>query len=89
MVSYQQATKGMPKLLFSPRSEAGALAREVRTPSSPTLSKMYDRAPPSPTLRRHFPRKSQDRSEVCVLPDPWSLGPLTLDLNLILDDAQC
>ncbi|KAI0715667.1 hypothetical protein C8T65DRAFT_738525 [Cerioporus squamosus] len=66
MVSYQQATKGMPKLLFSPRSEAAALPRELKTPSSPTMSKMYDRAPPSPTLRRHMPRKSQDRSEFMI-----------------------
>ncbi|RPD77659.1 hypothetical protein L226DRAFT_544188 [Lentinus tigrinus ALCF2SS1-7] len=66
MVSYHQATKGMPKLLFSPRSEAAALPRELKTPSSPTMSKMYDRAPPSPTMRRHFPRKSQDRNEFMI-----------------------
>ena len=66
MVSYQHATKGGPPKLFSPRSDAGsALPRDLRTPSSPTLSK-YDRSPPSPTLRRHMPRKSLDRSEVCA-----------------------
>ncbi|TFK90541.1 hypothetical protein K466DRAFT_583654 [Polyporus arcularius HHB13444] len=66
MVSYQQATKGMPKPLFSPRSESAALPEELKTPSSLTVSKKYDRAPPSPTLRRHFPRKSQDRSDFMI-----------------------
>ncbi|KAI0754810.1 hypothetical protein C8Q80DRAFT_391255 [Daedaleopsis nitida] len=66
MVSYQQATKGGLSQTLSPRSEAGsaaAFSRDLRTPSSPTLSRVYERTPPSPTLRRHVPRKSLDRNE--------------------------
>ncbi|EJF63291.1 hypothetical protein DICSQDRAFT_179290 [Dichomitus squalens LYAD-421 SS1] len=58
MVSYKQATTGgMPKELFSPISQA----RDVMTPTSPTLSRMH--SPPSPSLRRHAHRKSLERSE--------------------------
>ncbi|KAI0769119.1 hypothetical protein BD413DRAFT_695122 [Trametes elegans] len=68
MVSYLNTKDGMPKELFSPRTEARTvdlpLAREVRTPSSPRTNLTYaDHAPPSPTLRRHAARKSLDRSE--------------------------
>ena len=54
-----------------PRSDVGSAAqlRELKTPSSPTLSKAYDRAPPSPTMRRHLPQKSLERNEVRVPPD--------------------
>ena len=64
-------------MLFSPKSDASPLPRDLNTPSSPTLSKMYDQSPPSPKLRRHFPRRSIDRSEVCNLSqnadDSWTL----------------
>ncbi|KAI0667680.1 hypothetical protein C8Q78DRAFT_993986 [Trametes maxima] len=65
MVSYQNAKDGVPKELFSPRSDAPGLPplRDLRTPSSPTTNRTYDRAPSSPTLRRHAARKSLDRSE--------------------------
>ncbi|KAI0647901.1 hypothetical protein C8Q79DRAFT_905941 [Trametes meyenii] len=65
MVSYQNTKDGVPKELFSPRSDAPGLPplRDLRTPSSPTTNRTYDRAPSSPTLRRHAARKSLDRSE--------------------------
>ena len=68
MISYREATNGgIPE--YIPQSETGNAApmRELVTPSSPTLSKTYDRVPPSPTtLRRHAPRKSVEKNEARV-----------------------
>ncbi|KAI0335744.1 hypothetical protein GY45DRAFT_1316450 [Cubamyces sp. BRFM 1775] len=68
LVSYHNTKSGIPKELFSPRSEmggSGVPARELRTPSSPTTNKTYfEKAPSSPSLRRHAARKSLDRNEV-------------------------
>ncbi|KAI0657278.1 hypothetical protein C8Q70DRAFT_1055812 [Cubamyces menziesii] len=67
LVSYHNTKSGIPKELFSPRSEmggSGVPARELRTPSSPTTNKTYfEKAPSSPSLRRHAARRSLDRSE--------------------------
>ncbi|KAI9058531.1 hypothetical protein FKP32DRAFT_1688861 [Trametes sanguinea] len=65
LVSYHSTKAGLPKELFSPRSEASAApARELRTPSSPTTNRTYFEKPPaSPTLRRHAARKSLERNE--------------------------
>ncbi|OJT09932.1 hypothetical protein TRAPUB_13569 [Trametes pubescens] len=65
MVSYDHANGGMPVEMLpgGPQGAGGNSTRELRTPSSPTTDRRFDRGPPSPSLRRHAARKSMDRSE--------------------------
>ncbi|KAI0826931.1 hypothetical protein BC628DRAFT_231679 [Trametes gibbosa] len=71
IVSYNTAKGGLfaDMLPGAPTERDGGSImppRELRTPSSPTTNRTYDRPPASPTLRRHAARKSMDRSEFMV-----------------------
>ncbi|EIW59306.1 uncharacterized protein TRAVEDRAFT_28539 [Trametes versicolor FP-101664 SS1] len=68
MVSYDHANGGAPVEMLpgGPQGAGGNNTRDLRTPSSPTTDRRFDRGAPSPSLRRHAARKSMDRSEYMV-----------------------